>query len=250
MARLRDRGHARARRRLRRVFARAEASLGQHLPIRKTVVGIWVPTPLDLAVDAIAALIDLGVLSPTGPARPSVDAGMGDGRVLCVAALLDPKRPLYGIEHDPQLFARASDNVRTLEARGLIAPDRIRLIHGDFGDRTTYERSGLRLAELGAFFNYPDGSQVPLAELIAAEGGLDTCLCLITHNRSIGLDRLALDAQRDIPDRPGGTDVAWRLSVYRPLGEAPGPADIGSIQSLERRPRKTVTRGTRRSASP
>ena len=44
------------------VFERSEASLVHSLPIRKTICGIWAPTPVHVIEEAVAVLEDLGLL--------------------------------------------------------------------------------------------------------------------------------------------------------------------------------------------
>ena len=48
--------------RLDRFFERSTTRLGGTLPIRKTNIGIWVPTPVPVIMAAAAVLEELGVL--------------------------------------------------------------------------------------------------------------------------------------------------------------------------------------------
>ena len=107
MRRRRNRRATASLKRLYKVFERSEASLVHSLPIRKTISGIWGPTPLRVIEEAISVLEDIGLLGEAAPQRIVVDAGTGDGRIPAVLAAVDPTRPVYGIEKDPALFAQA-----------------------------------------------------------------------------------------------------------------------------------------------
>ena len=107
-------------RQLTRVFERSEASCGRALPIQRTRLGIWVPTPVRVAKEAIEKLTTIGLLGEGTPENHVIDAGTGDGRIPAVLAALDPTRVVYGIEVDPGLYARAVMNLQTLAASGVI----------------------------------------------------------------------------------------------------------------------------------
>ena len=101
-------------RRLRAVFDRSERALARGVPIRKTAVGIWVPSAIEQIVEVAALLREMGLLGAGAPPAPVVEAGMGDGRVAAVLAHLEPARPVYGIEWDPVVYAQAGENLRAL----------------------------------------------------------------------------------------------------------------------------------------
>ena len=198
-------------RRLYKVFKRSEASLVHSLPIRKTICGIWGPTPVRVIEEAIAVLEDIGLLGGALLQRTVVDAGTGDGRIPAVLAVFDPTRPVYGIEQDPALFAQASVNLQRLRARGVIDHTRIHLAEADYCEMATYEACGLDVSQTGIVFNYPDGNQRRLARFIAEHGGAGTRLCLLTHDRSLELDELELRVRQDVTV---DGEASWRLSVY------------------------------------
>ena len=193
------------------VFERSEASLVHSLPIRKTICGIWAPTPVHVIEEAVAVLEDLGLLGETAPPLPVVDAGTGDGRIAAVLAACDPTRAVYGIEKDPALFAQALVNLQRIRATGVIDHTRMYLVEADYCEMATYEACGLDVSQIGIVFNYPDGNQKRLARFIAEYGGVGTRLCLLTHDRSLEIDELDLEVQRDVTV---GDEPSWRLSVY------------------------------------
>ena len=196
---------------LNKVFERSEASLVHSLPIRKTICGIWRPTPLRVIEEAISVLEDIDLLGETAPQSVVVDAGTGDGRVPAVLAAVDPMRPVYGIEQDPALFAQALVNLQGLRAKGVIDHTRIYLVEADYCEIATYEALGLDFSKTSIVFNYPDGNQRRLARFIAEYGGVGTRLCLLTHDRSLEIDELELQAR---PDVTVGDEPSWRLSIY------------------------------------
>lgn len=200
-----------ALKRLNKVFERSEASLVHSLPIRKTVCGIWGPTPLRVIEEAVSVLEDLGLLGEAAPQGVVVDAGTGDGRVPAVLAAVDPTRPVYGIEKDPALFAQALGNLQELRAKGVIDHTRIYLVEADYCEMATYEGCGLDFRQTGIIFNYPDGNQKRLARITAEHGGVGTRLCVLTHSRSLEIDELELQVRRDVTV---GNEPSWCLSVY------------------------------------
>ena len=197
--------------RLYKVFERSEASLVHSLPIRKTIYGIWGPTPLRVMEEAISVLEEIGLLGEAAPKRIVVDAGTGDGRMPAVLAAVDPTRPVYGIEQDPALFAQALVNLQELRAKGVIDHTRMYLVEGDYCKMATYEAAGVDFRQTGIVFNYPDGNQRRLARFIAEHRGVETRLCLLTHDRSLEVDELELRVRRDVTVT---AESSWRLSVY------------------------------------
>ncbi len=211
MRRSRNRRVTASLKRLYKVFERSEASLVHSLPIRKTICGIWGPTPLRVIEEAIAVLEDIGLLGKSAPQRIVVDAGTGDGRIPAVLAAVDPTRPVYGIEKDPALFAQALVNLQGIRARGVIDHTCMYLVEADYCEMATYETAGIDLSQTGVILNYPDGNQKRLARFIAEHGGAGTSLCLLTHDRSLEVDELALRVRRDVTV---AAESSWRLSVY------------------------------------
>ena len=197
-------------RQLRAVFHQSEASLAPGLPIRKTHVGIWVPTPIEVIDEACAQLKADGWFAG---ARPGdiLGAGAGDGRVTALLSRLDPTRSVYGIEQDPTLYAHAVDNLDRLAGEGLVEAAAAHLIEGDYCDLLTYRRAQINLRDIHLIFNYPDGNQLQLARFMIAEAGPQTKLCVLSHDHTLEPDELALNYRRVIE---AGDDPPWRLSIY------------------------------------
>ena len=204
--------------RLEAIFQWSERALAHGVPIRKTSAGIWVPSPISMIVDVVSALRELGLLGPAAAGGAVVDAGMGDGRVAAVVALHEPSHPVYGIERDPVLCARAEQNLRRALRTSRGSP-RVHPVEGDYCDVATYASCGLDLQAVGVVINYPDGNQERLARFVAAHAGPGASLCLFTHDRDLEVRELVLRAERDLPTDFGPD---WRLSIYR------GSADAGS----------------------
>ena len=201
---------------MRAVFDRSERALARGVPIRKTAAGIWVPSSIDELVGVVTLLHEMGVLGAAAPPAPVVEAGMGDGRVAAVLAHFEPARPVYGIEWDPELCARAVENLAALRrwSRGYRA---VRLVEGDYCDPATYASCGLDLRNPLVIVNYPDGNERRLEQFVVRHGAPGATLCLFTHDRSLDIDELPLHARRDVPV---GVAAPWRLSVYRKLPPA------------------------------
>lgn len=192
-----------------RFFERSTLQLGGTIPIRKTQVGIWVPTPVPVVMAAVTALEEMEVL---GSDRSTiVDAGTGDGRVLAALAISAGPHRVYGIEADAMFYARASENLETLAQRGLPC-DGLHLVEGDYCARATYEAAGLAPMDIGLFLNYPDGHEERLACFVADHASPDARLCLLTHDRTLGVEALVLRGQREVWVAP---DQDWLLSIYQ-----------------------------------
>ena len=194
--------------RLDALFEESTTRLGGTIPIRKTQVGIWVPSPVSVTAAAAELLDDMGVLAD---ADVIVDAGSGDGRVAAVLALLRPSAQVYGIEADPIFHAQAVENLAELERRGL-PPHRVHLVEGDYCEPRTYTKAGIEPSEVTLFLNYPDGHHEALARFIAEYGRVDARLCVVTHDHSLEVDTLSLRQQGEMPVDIGPD---WLVSVYQ-----------------------------------
>lgn len=211
--------HWRTRRRLAAAFERPAAADGRALPIRRTVRGIWVATPIRVIETAAGILSAAGLLD--GPAgtggapHPVIDAGSGDGRVSAVISWLVPGQPVFGVEADAVLHARATAHLHAFGAAGIIDPAHIRLAAGDYCDRETYAAHGVALGRTRLVLNYPDGNQDRLARFVAARCPPETALALLTHDRDLSVDALPLRERHDVR---AGSGPPWRLSLYRRSG--------------------------------
>jgi hypothetical protein len=194
------------------IFDRSVATLRAGLPIRKTNIGIWVPTPLPVIMASVSLMEEMKLLGRTAPPGAVIDAGMGDGRVAAALAYLNPSQPIYGLELDPVLFSQAVVNWRELRMQGLVVESSVQMIEADYCDLVSYKSCGLNFSETCVILNYPDGNQGRLANFVAEHGGSRTSLCLLTHDHSVNLDTLELCAQREVQVTG---EINWLLSVYR-----------------------------------
>ena len=215
----------RTRRRLAAAFDRPAAADGRALPIRHTARGIWVATPIRVIEAAAGSLSAAGLLGgpagtggeprPVIDAGPVVDAGSGDGRVSAVISWLVPGQPVFGVEADAVLHARATAHLHELGAAGIIDPAHIRLAAADYCDPETYAARGIALSRTRLVLNYPDGNQHRLARFVAARCPPETALALLTHDRDLTVDALPLRERHDVR---AGSGPPWSLSLYRRSG--------------------------------
>ena len=166
--------------------------------------------------EACAQLQADGWFADTRPGH-LLDAGSGDGRIAALLSRLDPTRLVYGIERDPTLHARAVLNLETLKRKGIIDDARVRFVEGGYCDVATYREARINLQDTYLVFNYPDGNEQRLARFIAEEGGDRTKLCLLSHDRTLDIDGLALQHRSDIRVE---NEPPWRLSIYGMSGSA------------------------------
>lgn len=198
-------------RHFRAVFERSSASLAQTLPLRRTVGGFWAPTPLRAVERGCEALMHLGLLGAGAAPGHLIDAGTGDGRLPAFLSQLEPTREIHGIELDPALCTLARDNLETLGRKRSVDLDRVHLIEGDYCDPSTYVEGSIDTQAVHIFFNYPDGNQARLARFVRAHAGPRSKLCILTHDRTLEIDDLALEEHHSVDV---GDDQAWRLSIY------------------------------------
>lgn len=191
------------------VFARSEERAFGGQPLRLTSAGIWFPLPLDVIRSAMEQLSSSDFWSRFGDKPRALDAGMGDGRL--VAALSAARKNLlaYGIEIHEPLSELARENLRELTNGGL--PPTWRTCYGDYLDPATYPKLGVRIEEIDAFFNYPDGNEQPLATLLAEHAHPGAFLILLTPDHTLGVEGLDLQKELSVP-RVGAP--GFRLAVY------------------------------------
>ena len=192
-------------------FARSEQKAFGGQPLRLTDEGIWLAMPLDVLNGALEKLKSTGFWARLGPRPKVLDAGMGDGRV--VAALCNVGGDLwaYGIESNAALCELAQDNLRTLTESGMC--DHWRTCQGDYLDVSTYPKLGVRLEDIDAFFNYPDGNEHKLAEFLRNHARSGAFVVIVTAERGLELEGLAREEELAIERRPGAPE--FRLVLYR-----------------------------------
>jgi SAM-dependent methyltransferase len=170
-------------------------------PLRGTHLGLWLPTPIAMLFRAAEILADAGLLTSTARC---LDAGCGDGRVLGVLWSLDPRLERFGIEHDRRLLRRARTRLRALGAGGTLAG-------GDYFEGKTYRRLGARLSDMDLVFNYPDGNETRLEQLVS---GTQARLVLLGPDTELRFARLATRLVARVETAPRAP--AWRLLVSEP----------------------------------
>lgn len=192
-------------------FTRSEAKAFEGQPIRLTDTGIWLAMPLDVLDAAIEKLRANGFWARLGARGKVLDAGMGDGRI--VAALCNVGHDLwaYGIESHPELWELAQNNLRTLTEQGMASS--WRTCQGDYFDLSTYPKLGVRLEDIDAFFNYPDGSEHKLAAFLRDHGRPGAMLVIVTPEHGLELEGLEREEELAI-DRGAGIPE-FRLVLYR-----------------------------------
>ncbi|MCA9693981.1 MAG: class I SAM-dependent methyltransferase [Myxococcales bacterium] len=141
-------------------FARSEAQAFGGDRFQITDDGIWVPTPLAVIDEALAALADMNFWTDT---MTCLDAGMGDGRIVAALALRGPGVRALGLETHPGLHALALANLRDL-------PPRWSVHKGSFLELASYAALDAPIAGVDVVLHYPDGGEQALARLFAAHG--------------------------------------------------------------------------------
>lgn len=82
--------------------------------------------------------------------------GSGDGRR---AALLNRLGyDVVAVEIEPEIVRTSSDMVKSLARQGIVDPNRIKILHGDFLDDNLYHSNGLRFEDFQKIYVYLTGS--------------------------------------------------------------------------------------------
>jgi len=199
-------------------FARSEQRAFGGQPLRLTDDGMWLALPLDVIQPALDELEAIGFWARLGPRARVLDAGMGDGRLVAAFCTLPHDLLAYGIESHGELCELAQSNLRTLSEREL-AP-RWRVCQGDYLDVSTYPKLGILVSDVDVFFNYPDGNEHRLAAFLRDHAREGSFLVVLTAEKGLELEALALEDDLTISRGPGVP--AFRLSIYRvhrPSGE-------------------------------
>lgn len=195
------------------VFASSERRETRGLPIRVTARGLWVPTPFPALVTLFRSTRARRFFASPVARRTVLDAGTGDGRVLAALAYFEPALEVIGVESDDRLFRSAVANLETIARQALVQrPERLRVVHGDYRQRSTYDTFEVRPESIAFVLNYPDGNQDALERFVLEQTGRGTKLCLLTHDVDLRLSTLALTSKERLPvDESLG---AWQWSVY------------------------------------
>ena len=199
---------------LRAVFARSQSSVGLSLPIYRTDVGIWVPTPVDVINEAVLWLLDLEWWKRTGSAVV-IDAGMGDGRVAMGFSHLAPTHQVLGIEYDPILFNQAVSALDRLCKKKVVDPSRLHLVQGNYLDISAYQPLREHLRGPCLVMNYPEtrlGNHERLAEFLENNLSHEVRLCLLSHNKLFKAGQFEQDSCHEIQATDGSV---WWASLLK-----------------------------------
>jgi hypothetical protein len=183
-------------------------------PLRLTPAGLYHATPLPVLVAAVEALLRAPPLSHTG-SLTVLDAGAGDGRMLCALGLIAPstrRLRLVGIECDAELHRESCERLAALARRPVWPRDRgAALLHGDWSSPAAFESLGLELADFQLVLNYPDGSEARLAALLARTGHPGGRLALIQPHPPRALSGCRIEWSRSIA--PGALEPRWHVAL-------------------------------------
>lgn len=183
---------------------------------RLTDRGIWHPTPLAVLAAAVPLLGETLLLDARSRPLQILDAGTGDGRLVAALALGLPASlevRLGGLESDATLAVAARDKLEQIPA-GPGARRGARVAEGDYFDPLAYGRIELEPRHLDLVFNYPDGSERRLLHWLAAHGGPETRLVILSpdHDPALGTPPLWRAPVRVAGDAP----TNWTLAVFAP----------------------------------
>ena len=157
---------------------------------KKTEKGQFAPSnigKLRIGIDALLndGLVDIG--------KWAEDAGSGDGRVgFFFSGVCDI--PCLLIEYDEELFAKSTHHLTNLRQMGFRNTAPIVLVHGNFAEDETYERSGIEFEDIGTLFNYWDNEQ-KIARRIATKSPPGT---VFIYRAAFKEDFEGLDLIRDV----------------------------------------------------
>ena len=142
-----------------------------------------------------------------------LDAGAGDGQFLATLAYFEPALDVIGIESDERLFRSAVGNLQTVERETLVhRSERLRIVHGDYGQGSTYASSEIPIGSIAFVLNYPDGNQDALERFVLERTSRGTKLCLLTDDIELRLSTLALTSRERLP--VDGSMGEWQWLVY------------------------------------
>ncbi len=192
-------------------FLRSAEKAFDGQPLRLTDDGIWLPMPLDVLDAALDALQASGFWARLGGRAKVLDAGMGDGRIVAALCSVPHNLWAYGIESHANLWGLAQENLRALTEQGMASS--WRTCQGDYLDLSTYPKLGIRLEDVDAFFNYPDGNEHKLAALLRDHGRPGAFLVILTPEHGLELEGLTREEELTIDRGPGVPE--FRLVLYR-----------------------------------
>ena len=201
-------------RQLKAVFNRSESSVGLNLPIYRTGVGIWVPTPIEVIYKSLLWLLDSEWYKQTA-SLTVIDAGAGDGRVAILFSWLAATRPVLGVEYDPTLFARAVSCLGVLRKKKVADFSRLHLAQGNYLDISTYQPFSEIFRDPCLVMNYPEvrlKNYERLAEFMKSKMSPVSRLCFVSHSKFSKVDQFELDSCCEIKAKD---DSLWWASLLK-----------------------------------
>ena len=88
-------------------------------------------------------------------------------------------------------------------------------LQGDYFDLSTYPKLGIRLEDIDAFFNYPDGNEHKLAAFLREHGRRGAFLVVLTPERGLKLELEGLAREEELAIERGPGVPEFRLVLYR-----------------------------------
>lgn len=159
--------------RLQAYYRQVEAHGGWAGSYSKTTdPGLFVPSDLGHILGGLSTLAVEGIIDLS---RPSLDAGLGDGRILALLSYLGS--PSVGVEIDAELCSLARQHLKQLRKQGIINGVPTTVIRGDFAELDTYAQAGIDFGGFGTVYNYVNNPD-EIAGLMAHCSAPGTCFLL------------------------------------------------------------------------
>ena len=175
-----------------------------------TESGIWHPTPLDVLLPALQAIVEAGWLGSGSQPLTILDAGSGDGRVVAALALLQ------GLGAQTRILGLETDSALDRRARGALdrlAPKRYaRTAVGNFLAVASYQASGIRPPDVDVFLNYPDGNEQALASFVGRQAPRSQLVVLSPDRSGLQLEGLELLATLEVATE--GDGLQWEARRF------------------------------------
>jgi len=166
-------------------------------------------TPIDEGAELLRNLIESKKIPRYGLFK---DAGSGDARMIASASALG--LGAVGMENDEFLYLLGEANLNHLHNIKAIADRELATVSaGDFNDRASYERMGLKFIDFGTVFS----NAIPhrygkIAEKISDESRPGTTFVSINHSREhSSIHRMKVVGSEKIREKP----IPFYAHVYR-----------------------------------
>ena len=139
---------------------------------KETDSGVFIPSSLNIIHQAFIHLIGTGVIVK---AKPFLDAGCGEGRIVALASSMGISA--WGIESDEELAALAKHNLINLASLGVIKKSDALIYQGNFCNRKAYRVMDIKFSDFGTIYNYDNNADL-LASKIVEEAKPETVYLL------------------------------------------------------------------------